>query len=78
MSVIVLIATPISRTFGYVAKAVKAARVGRPMRRKASRRSELVKEVREKLMKGSKSVVKWVRSVSDEDLAFIYLKDGVK
>jgi hypothetical protein len=48
------------------------------MRRKASRRSELVKEVREKLMKGSKSVVKWVRRVSDEDLAFIYLKDGVK
>jgi len=49
------------------------------MRRKADREEkrklELVKQIREKLMKGSEGVKKWVSRFSDDDLAFIYLKD---
>lgn len=45
--------------------------------RKADREEklELVKRIRERLMKGSKEVAEWVSRFSDKDLAFIYLND---
>jgi hypothetical protein len=47
------------------------------VKRKASKnqRCVLVAKIREKLMRGSKAVVKLVSSMSDADLAFIYLRD---
>ena len=43
--------------------------------REEKRKLELVKQIREKLMKGSEGVKKWISKFSDDDLAFIYLKD---